>query len=193
MKLFNFGKKHFVLCAARVMVLVSVFVFLSSVGLAQESSRNWGLRATLDKDTLTLELKGPLDGLVAFNRRPGNSNEKAELEGAMSSLKSAAALFDLPQAAGCELGLQRLTSDVQERRLQEEPGKPPKLQHQGTAGVIHATYGARCAVPKALTTFKVHLFKVFPAIKVLVYERVRKGKTERTEHTSTGTSLTLSL
>lgn len=172
-----------------IAAIALILGFAPTRSMAGESSRKWGLRAVLKKQILTLELKGPLDGLVDFNRRPDGSDEKAALERAIGTLKSVNVVFDLPQAAKCELVVKSLTSDVQERRLQEEPGKPPKLQKDGTAGVVHVTYRGVCGAPGAVKGITINLFKLFPAVHSLVFEGDRDGKLVRTEKASVSESV----
>ncbi len=149
---------------------------LPHAAFGEESSQNWGLRAQLKGNSLELQLKGPLDALVDFNRRPTNQRETKALEGAIQSLKSLNSLFQFSPGARCTLSVKGLSTDVKERHIQESPDKPAQIQKKGSAGVVHATYGGVCEKPAQLKKISVHLFKLFPRVNKLAYEADRNGK-----------------
>jgi hypothetical protein len=178
-------------CCSRKVRNVVLKVALSMVGPlgahatianATAGDRSVALQITLDKGALELKVAAPLDALVSFNRRAMTGTEQAELQKAMTTLKSPTLLFELPVAAGCSLTLSSLNTDTSERSISVaapvggDKAGPAELQQAGTGGMVHAEYSGTCSQPKALDQILSPWFQVFPLTKELTAKTTIGGK-----------------
>lgn len=141
----------------------------------------------LTKGSLTIKVVAPLNALVSFNRRPQSPSEQAELDKAMTTLKSPSLVFETPTAAGCQLQLVSLESATTERSLQDEGSggmmgspSPTAPQPDGTGGNIVANYSASCEKPASLDAITSPWFQIFPLTKSVRAKATRDGAGTRT-------------
>ena len=130
------------------------------------------LNASLDGETLELELDSPAMNLVGFEHAATSDADKAKVAAARAKLEKPAALINLADAK-CTLEQQELESPL----FGDEPGHEEHADEADEDGdehhehsEIHAHYQFRCVAPGALTHLDLTpLFKAFPATqKILV-------------------------
>ena len=70
------------------------------------------LDVAIDRQTITLHLSSPLDGIVGFERAPRTDAERKRVSEATTRLQAADRLFVPDPAAGCKLSQATLSSPV---------------------------------------------------------------------------------
>jgi len=114
------------------------------------------LEIAVDGSRLEVRLSSPLDGLVGFEHRPRNGEERAALESARVALLEPARLIEPSPAARC--------------RLQSAEVPDPFAEHQGEAGEdahadVDAAWQFDCAEADALTAIVIRLGERFPRLE----------------------------
>jgi hypothetical protein len=152
----------------------SLFCVLGGIGKACAAEAHvhgqGHLDVAVDEATLTIELEGPLDSIVGFERKPRNDKERAAVQRAAQKLRADSVFVPTP-AAGCKLKEVTLTSSVLDPALLS-PGQPPATANQEKGeGDGHADidgeYVYTCSNPGALNSLEVNLFDAFPGLKRL--------------------------
>lgn len=115
------------------------------------------LDASIDKDTITLELELPLDAAIGFEHAPKNDKQKAALAAVEKNLKDTAALWLPTPAANCA--------------VQSAEVGMPKFDG-GEHADVDARYVFRCANPAALKGIETTIFKQFKRLYRLEVQRV---------------------
>ncbi|HNO72619.1 MAG TPA: DUF2796 domain-containing protein [Accumulibacter sp.] len=115
------------------------------------------LDASIDKDTITLELELPLDAAIGFEHAPKNDKQKAALAAVEKNLKDTAALWLPTPAANCT--------------VQSAEVGMPKFDG-GEHADVDARYVFRCANPAALKGIETTIFKQFKRLYRLEAQRV---------------------
>ncbi|MDO7898836.1 DUF2796 domain-containing protein [Pseudomonas citrulli] len=127
------------------------------------------LNASLDGQTLELELDSPAMNLVGFEHAATSDADKAKVAAVRAKLEKPAALINLADAK-CTLEQQELESPLfgDEPDHEEHADDDDDEHHEHSE--IHAHYQFRCVAPGALTHLDLApLFKTFPATqKILV-------------------------
>ena len=122
-----------------------------------------------DGDTLTIELEGPLDSIVGFERKPRNEKERTAVQRAAQKLRADSVFVPTP-AAGCKLKEVTLSSSVLDPALLA-PGSQPAAKQEKGEGDGHADidgeYVYACSNAAALNSLEVNLFDAFPGLKRL--------------------------
>lgn len=126
----------------------------------------------LEDHTLSIDLDTPAANLLGFEHAPRDAAEEAVLKQAVARLHEAKALFNLPQAAGCEVETVEVASALlghEESHVHHEGHDADA--HEGEAGHEHAdmeaSYRFHCASPAKLDGITVNLFQLFPATEKL--------------------------
>ncbi len=131
------------------------------------------LRVVLDGGALEIELVTPLDTLVGFEHAPRTAAQRAALQAAERGLRDGAALFGLPEAAGCALKAVGLVSPWPQSEDRADAGGAVHAQAgDGGHGELVAGYRFQCAHPQALDALQLRLFEVFPRLRAVHAERV---------------------
>lgn len=126
------------------------------------------LRVVLDGGALEIELATPLDTLVGFEHAPRTAAQRAALEVAERGLRDGAALFGLPEAAGCALMAVSLASPWLQSEDRADAGGAAHVQAgDGDHGELVAGYRFQCARPQALDALQLRLFELFPRLRAV--------------------------
>jgi len=143
----------------KLSALIAAALLVSAPALAQHKHVHGEgtLDVAIDKDTITLDLKLPLDAVTGFERAPRNDKEKAALASAEKLFNDAAALWQPTPAAAC---------DVQGAEV-----GMPKFGN-GKHADVEARYVFRCANPAALKGIETTLFKHFKRLYRLETQRI---------------------
>ncbi|HBG52527.1 MAG TPA: DUF2796 domain-containing protein [Gammaproteobacteria bacterium] len=119
--------------------------------------------------TLHIELHSPAVNIVGFEHAPRSKEDHHTRESALARLKDGAALFALPEAAGCHLvHADARTPRMDEARHDDEhheahaPHPEQEQRHEETHSDIIASWRFDCAHPEALDRVKVGVFAAFP-------------------------------
>jgi hypothetical protein len=144
------------------------------------------VKLDLQKNNLTIIIDAPMSALVSFTGQAKTSDEKTELEKAMTTLKSATVLFETAAAAGCSLQIGKINLEATERTLAEPattggsiasiPPPPATVQVEGTGGRFVAEYSGICEKPKLLNDVGTAWFELFPKTKMIKASGTRDGK-----------------
>jgi len=133
------------------------------------------LNASLDGETLELELDSPAMNLVGFEHAATSAADKAKVAAVRAKLEKPAALVVLADGK-CSLEQQELESPL----FGDEPGHEDHAEDADDDGdehhehsEIHAHYQFRCVAPGALTELNLApLFKAFPATRKILVQLV---------------------
>lgn len=144
------------------------------------------IKLDLQKTNLTISIDAPMSAVVSYTGQAKTPEEKTELDRAMSTLKSAAVLFETAAAAGCSLQVGQINLEATERSLAEPatpggsivsiPPEPPVVQTKGTSGRFVAEYTGICEKPKFLNEVGTSWFELFPRTKMIKASSTRDGK-----------------
>ena len=133
---------------------------LASTALADEKreldSHTHGhveLKVAVEGDTLEIALEAPGESIVGFEHEARTDEQKTAVEAARKQLGDAAAIFALPDTAGCEVK----SSNVE-------------LHIEGEHSGFEASYSYSCATPASLTSLETKLFTLYPAIEEIEVE-----------------------
>ncbi len=124
------------------------------------------LRIAVDGGALEIELATPLDTLVGFEHAPRTAAQRAALEAAERGLRDGAALFGLPEAAGCALMAVSLASPWLQSEDRADAGGAAQAG-DGDHGELVAGYRFQCARPQALDALQLRLFELFPRLRAV--------------------------
>lgn len=126
------------------------------------------LRVAVDGGALEIELATPLDTLVGFEHAPRTAAQRAALQAAERGLRDGAALFGLPEAAGCALMAVSLASPWLQSEDRADAGGAAHVQAgDGDHGELVAGYRFQCARPQALDALQLRLFELFPRLRAV--------------------------
>lgn len=139
------------------------------------------LDVVLEGRRLTVELEGPLDNFVGFERAPRNATEREALNRALDLLRKPGTVVALPEAAGCVLAASEL----------HNPFAAAKGGSGGGHADLMASYEFDCAAPAALKRLDVRLFASFPRLRKLRAAVVAPGGQSGAELTRARASLKL--
>jgi uncharacterized protein DUF2796 len=146
----------------REMVFVVCGALLAQLALAEQHGPHQhgvaDLGVALEGRRLSMEVDGPLDNFVGFERAPRSATERAALDRALELLRRPEAVVALPDAAGCVLTASELLN--------------PFGATKGGAGTdghadLTASYQFDCATPSALKRLELRLFESFPRLRKL--------------------------
>lgn len=124
------------------------------------------LSVAVDGDRLELELDGPLDSLLGFERAPRDARETDAVRALAATLRSGRTWRPTP-AAQCRLESVRLASDALPAALLGEPEAASRRAPADDHADLLASYRWRCAAPAALKDLDVQLFAAFPRLRRL--------------------------
>ncbi len=122
------------------------------------------MNVVLDGTTLAIELDSPAANLIGFEYAPRDETEEAVLEQAVAHLRDAAALFELPAAAQCQIEEIELKSALLEH---EAAGHEHDAEDGHPHADMEASYRFHCDKPGQLDGITVKLFQLFPATEEL--------------------------
>ncbi|MCJ8203303.1 DUF2796 domain-containing protein [Pseudomonas sp. RGM2987] len=133
------------------------------------------LNASLDGETLELELDSPAMNLVGFEHAATSAADKAKVATVRAKLEKPAALVVLADGK-CSLEQQELESPL----FGDEPDHEDNAEDADDDGdehhehsEIHAHYQFRCVAPGALTELNLApLFKAFPATRKILVQLI---------------------
>ena len=127
--------------------------------------------AALDGGKLAIDFKSPAANLVGFEHEPKNDDQRKSVENAMIVLKNGKTLFVLDENAKCALSAAAVTSPFKDDAADhdhdhaEHDHDVAHKDHDETHSDFSARYLFDCAAPQQLTTLRVGLFDIFPAIE----------------------------
>ncbi len=132
--------------------------------------------AALDGGKLAIEFKSPAANLVGFEHDPKNDDQRKAVENAVIVLKNGKTLFVPDANAKCVLSAATVSSpfesDTADRDHDQDAHDHEKHDHdeahenhEETHSDFSARYLFDCAAPQQLTTLRVGLFDIFPAIE----------------------------
>jgi len=148
----------------KLSALIAVFLFAFPAYAHKPHVHGEGrLDVAILQDTITLDLKLPLEAVVGFERAPRNDKERAALANAEKLLNDPAALWQATPAANCVAESTKVIM--------------PKLEKEGHVDV-EARYVFRCAQAAALRGVEAMLFRHF--------KRLHRIETQRTGPTGQG-------
>jgi hypothetical protein len=155
------------LCVALLLPLITAPA--AAEASARNASRQLGkhehgtgtLNVAQDGNALVIELDGPADNLLGFERPPRDAAERATLDRVTRLLRGGTALFHLPPQAECRL----VAVDV------ELPAWASGGDSQSAPAGEHADLGGSyefsCGNPRALDQVEVRAFALFPGLRSL--------------------------
>ena len=142
------------------LILPIVVASLAGPALAQETreleSHEHGhvtLQIAVEGSSVEMALEAPGKNIVGFEHAAETDEQRAMVSEAEGQLSDPLALFELPQAAGCET----TASEVE-------------LHIEGTHSAFEAKYALECADPSALTSIGTTLFEIYPTIEEIEVE-----------------------
>jgi hypothetical protein len=117
------------------------------------------LDVAVDGGNLSLRLESPLEGLLGFERAPGNDKERAAVAEMRKKLTDAGKLFVATAAAQCTLKSVEIDAPI----LDAKPvaGQKSAADHAD----LDADFLFNCAQPGKLTGMDVRLFQAFPKLR----------------------------
>ena len=136
---------------------LAVATLLASIAVSQaEEKRELGshehghvtLAVAIEGGRLEMELEAPGQNIVGFEHAAETDEQKAAVEKARTQLADAAAVFTLPEAAGC-------TADEAKVELHSE----------GEHNAFEVRYTYTCSKPAELTRIETKLFALYPTIE----------------------------
>lgn len=158
-----------------VALLLAVPVLAQSQMRHEEAHQHGvsALNVAVDGNTVAVELAGPMVNFVGFEHEPGNEDEQAALDQAVSRLNDPAGLLALNSQAECSTVSASVLTPVAEadEAHDEEHGEDSAHdddhadhddEHEGHLE-IHASYEFLCQHPGRLNFIDLRLFSVFPA------------------------------
>ncbi|ROM78609.1 zinc-binding protein [Pseudomonas brassicacearum] len=132
------------------------------------------LNASLDGQTLELELDSPAMNLVGFEHPATSDADKDKVAAVRAKLEKPATLVNLADAK-CTLEQQELESPLfgDEPDHEDHDEEADGDEHHHEHSEIHARYQFRCVAPSALTHLDLtSLFKVFPATRKILVQMI---------------------
>lgn len=132
---------------------------------------------------LYLRLEAPAASIVGFEHRPRGHQERGSLEEALETLRTGSALFQVSDAAGCDLADVTLESPLWDEVAGTEEGDPGHAEGAADHADIAAEYRFVCDRPAQIEEIRVTLFERFPALERLQVQIV-------TEQEQAGAELT---
>jgi hypothetical protein len=120
------------------------------------------MHATLEGDTLELELISPLDNLLGFEHQPRDDRQRKQLKAMADRFRTPQTLFAPTAAARCSAGPAELTSPLTGNGA-TTAGHKDHASHAELEAVIRF----RCESPAALKDLEVSVFDAFPGIRRL--------------------------
>jgi hypothetical protein len=142
------------------------------------------LEIAIDGAAVQINLYSPLDNLLGFEHAPENEKERQTARTMALRLHQADNLFILTPEARCRLETTRLESPVLAPDLlmpasdsgksadksdgrKDNTSKAALPASNDMHGELEATWQFRCALPQALQSLDVRLFKAFPGLRRL--------------------------
>ena len=111
------------------------------------------LQVAVEGETVTIALEAPGENIVGFEHEATTDEQKSAVETARAQLGDAAAVFAMPEAAGCTVR----SSEVE-------------LHQEGDHNAFEASYSYTCSDVSALGSFDTKLFALYPSIEEIDVE-----------------------
>ena len=146
------------------------------------------MQVVLEGAVLAINVEAPGMDIVGFERVPKNAAEKTRIREAVDQLENAAAMFALPDDAGCSVTEAHAEHDA----IQEHDHAHHKDKHEreeSSHSAFHAHYAWRCEVPAALKYVDVRHFITFPATAEIEALVVSPNGQSAQELTATSTQI----
>ncbi len=167
------------------LLALSITAAMTSTALAHEDFRQHEahvhghveLNIAQDGHDLLIEVTAPGADVVGFEHAPENDQQKAALNNALKTLKSAESLFTLTSAAKCHLeqiNVMHTLEDSEKEHHEHEHAKHEDEHHKHDAhhhdkevkhGSFSAQYNFHCDNITKLNKIDTQWFKLFPATK----------------------------
>lgn len=154
------------------------------------------LNVALDDKTLQVELESPAMNLVGFEHVASSAADKAKVAAVHATLEKPLALFSLPKAAECVVGLLELESPLFGDKPDEDDHDHDHAkgtdEHHHDHSEIHAHYQFTCATPTALKHLDLsQIFKTFPATQKIQVQLIAPSGQQGVEATPAAAVLKL--
>ena len=142
------------------LILPILATALATSALAQETREldahehgHVSVQIAVEGSSVEMTLEAPGKNIVGFEHEAETDEQRAMVSEAEEQLSDPLALFELPEAAGCEI----TASEVE-------------LHIEGTHSAFEAEYALECADPSALTSIGTTLFEIYPTIEEIEVE-----------------------
>jgi hypothetical protein len=149
-------------CVAGLLLPAAACVHAAQQGVHLHGAAE--LLVAVEKETLVIELRSPLDGLIGFEYTPKTAAQKAAVKSMVDRLDKPAMLFKLPQAAACTAG--SVKSAYQFNQPPAAPAKSAKgakaKEEEEDRADLTASFPFTCTNPDKLDSMEVLIFTEFP-------------------------------